>query len=77
MRSLILFLITTAFTNASYLGIRELANDPILLLKTLDCKFKSGSIKIIHPINLTNLENNVYNFAKIARKLDTSLPIAN
>lgn len=38
------------------LEIRNLHQDPLLLLKINNCKIQTGVIKIIHPINLTNLE---------------------
>lgn len=69
--------ITIALTRLEFLEIRNLSNDPILLFKLNDCKLQTGVIKIIHPINLTNLENNVYLFTKLARQIDRDIPISN
>lgn len=66
-----------ALVRLEYLELRNLMNDPILLLKTNDCKLQTGYIKIIHPINITNLENNVYLFSKLARQIDREIPISN
>ncbi|XP_062554770.1 uncharacterized protein LOC134219890 [Armigeres subalbatus] len=71
----ILILSTTAKLES--LEIKNLMNDPILLLKLNDCKLQTGFIKIIHPINITNLENNVYLFSKIARQINREIPISN
>lgn len=67
-------LITIASTQM--MEIRNLHQDPILLVKYKNCKIQTGLIKIIHPINVTNLETNVNLFNKLARKLDSSLPIS-
>nr|XP_019561998.2 uncharacterized protein LOC109430388 [Aedes albopictus] len=78
MHSLILislFLIFP-FTKLQFLEIKNLSNDPVLLLKLNDCKLQTGVIKIVHPINLTNLENNVYLFTKLARQIDRDIPIS-
>lgn len=79
MHSLTAFfiLIAIALTTSENLEIRNLNNDPLLLLKINDCKLQIGYIKIIHPINITNLENNVYLFSKLARQIDRDLPISN
>lgn len=80
MRSLItnyIFTLMIALTISNFLEIRDLTKDPILLLKLKDCKLQSGYIKIVHPINITNLENNVYLFSKLARQIDRDLPISN
>lgn len=58
------------------LDIRDLSNDPVLLIKIRDCKIQIGNIKIIHPINITMLENSVYQFTKLAREIDKELPIS-
>lgn len=44
--------------------------------KINDCKLQTGYIKIVHPINITNLKNNVYLFVKIARQIDREMPIS-
>lgn len=35
-----------------------------------------GNIKIIHPINISTLENSVYSFTKLARQINKELPIS-
>lgn len=64
-------MITSVFTQQ--LSIRNLQEDPLLLVKERNCKIQTGTIKIIHPINLSAIEetaetligssyqNNVYN----------------
>ena len=43
-------------TYCQNLGITHLNNDPILILKTTKCKIQTGTTRIIHPINLTDIE---------------------
>lgn len=52
---LLIFLIQ--FGNTQKLEIKNLHKDPILVIKTNDCKLQIGNIKLIHPIDLSNLEN--------------------
>lgn len=59
------------------LRIRDLHNEPILLLETDRCFIQTGTLKIVHPINITNLENNAKQFQKIAGKISKTLPISN
>lgn len=56
--------------------IRNLHQDPILLVQHKECKIQTGLIKIVHPINITVIETNVNLINKIARKLDDNLPIS-
>ncbi|XP_049291668.1 uncharacterized protein LOC125768285 [Anopheles funestus] len=58
------------------LQIRNLDNDPILFLEKQECKIQTGTLKIIHPINLTNIENNIKKFETIAKKINKNLPIS-
>ena len=46
-------------TQSQELGITNLHNDPILITKHRSCKIQIGVIKIIHPINLTELETTI------------------
>lgn len=56
--------------------IKNLHNDPVLMTKLKDCRIQNGFDKIVHPINLTLIENNVLLISKLTRQLDSSLPIA-
>lgn len=38
------------------LSIRDLQNDPLLLVEMKSCKIQTGTIKIIHPINISSIE---------------------
>lgn len=50
---------------AQKLEIKSLYDDPILLIKTGHCKIQVGNIKVIHPINLTNIEITVGTINKL------------
>lgn len=63
-------------TKPKHLEIRNLNSDPVLLLKHRECRIQTGLIKIIHPINLTDLETNVFLFSNIARQTNTKLPMS-
>lgn len=58
------------------MSIKYLHNDPVLMIKLSDCKIQNGFDKIVHPINLSSIEQNVLLITKIIRQLDSSLPIA-
>lgn len=58
------------------LEIKKLSDNPVLLLKTGECWIQTGSIRVIHPINLTTIESNVLQMSKIARQLDSNQPIS-
>lgn len=62
--------------NTQNMSIKYLHNDPVLMLRIGDCKIQNGFDKIVHPINMSSLENNVLIITKITRQLDTTLPIA-
>ena len=63
------------FTRLQHLEIKDLNSDPVLLVKHRECRIQTGVTKIIHPINLTDLEANVFLFSKVARQTDTQLPM--
>lgn len=48
------------------LGIINLYDNPILMLKTSRCKIQIGNTKIVHPINLTSLELTIQTLTNIA-----------
>lgn len=52
--TIILNLLTISFCQE--LELKHLENKPILVMKYKSCKIQSGNIKIIHTINLTDLE---------------------
>lgn len=74
--SMIIFLILLTFANSQHLEIKNLFSDPVLLLKHRECRIQIGVTKIIHPINLTNLETNVLLFNRIARQINNALPMS-
>lgn len=39
--------------------IRDLRQDPLLVLKTTDCRLQTGNIKLVHPVNLTDLQRTI------------------
>lgn len=56
------------------LEIKNLHNEPLLLLEIRKCKIQTGTIKIIHPVNLTNIENVIDSINKhIKPNLDNKL----
>lgn len=58
---MIIFIFCTVLTivEARELSIRNLRDDPLLILKTQDCALQTGNIKLIHPINLTELDKTI------------------
>lgn len=58
------------------LEIKNLNDNPILQLKVGECRMQSGTIKFIHPINLSSIETSVWLVTKVATRLDNSLPIS-
>lgn len=62
--------------SSQHLDIKNLNQDPILLLHLKNCYIQTGIIKIVHPINLTVLEENVNTFLDISRKIDRTLPMS-
>lgn len=51
-----ILVLTTTSAHAQKLSIRNLQDDPLLLVKEKDCKIQTGTIRIIHPINLSSIE---------------------
>ena len=52
-------------TPATYLQIHNLHENPILLMKTKYCKIQTGVSKIIHPINLTSIQDSIESLVSI------------
>lgn len=70
-------LVLVLFTSSeSKMEIRNLHQDPVLLIHHKDCKVQTGLIKILHPINITTIATNIDVLNKIARKIDINLPIS-
>lgn len=75
---LILVISLTHLGYAQKLEIMNLHEDPILLVKLKPCKIQTGSIKIVHPINISNLELTVESLNKIVKnKLNDKLELHN
>ncbi|XP_062551483.1 uncharacterized protein LOC134216612 [Armigeres subalbatus] len=74
--SLIFFNLISTLINSQHLEMRNLYSDPVLLFKLRECKIQTGVTKIIHPINLTNIEINVLLFSEIAKRTDNKLPMS-
>lgn len=71
--STIMFL--TANATTSKLEIRNLGNDPLLLIKRKECKIVTGVIKVVHPINLTVIAESITKFNNMPKSLDKKLPL--
>lgn len=69
-RLAIYFFFLSSITHAQFLTISNVTGDPPLILKENDCKIQVGTIKIIHPINMSSLERNVEKFTNIASRID-------
>ena len=74
-----LMILSTLYTTlASYLQIQNLHENPILLIKTKNCKIQTGVFKIIHPINLTSILDSIESLISIGyRDLVKDVPLAN
>lgn len=71
IKQLVIISIILQICKGRKLEIKNLNNDPIVIVKTNDCKIQIGNIKLVHPINLNNLENTVESINKfIYNKLD-------
>lgn len=75
---LVIIIINQIYCNAKNLEIRNLYEDPILLIKLNTCKIQIGNIKIIHPINVTNLEKTLESINKFVNsKINDNLELYN
>lgn len=54
---ILLLIVIVELGQTKKLSIRNLHDDPLLLVKERQCKIQTGTIKIIHPINLTAIED--------------------
>lgn len=76
MIRLLVLIITSAY--AQQLSIRNLQEDPLLLVKERTCKIQTGIVKFIHPINLTMIEETVESLISIShQKLVNTNPLTN
>lgn len=74
--AIIIIILNKLYCNANKLEIKNLHKDPILLVKLNDCKLQIGNIKIIHPINLTSLENTLESINKFVNgKVNNNLEL--
>ena len=74
----ILLQLMSVTVHSKQLSIQHLNDDPILMIKERDCKIQSGSIKVIHPIDLLMIENAIENVTKTSyRSLLPSNPLTN
>jgi len=61
------------YVSSGNLEIKHLDKDPILVLKLRDCKIQTGTLKIIHPINLRTIEDTITTLIKFTYdRLDTN-----
>lgn len=54
-----ILMLAIPLSTLSNLSIRSLHDNPVLLIKIKDCKIQSGSLKIIHPINISSIQESV------------------
>lgn len=76
MYSTIVIILLLPYMDGQKLEIRKLNDNPVLLLKRGECWIQTGSIKIVHPINLTSIERNVYLMNKVVKQIDSEHPIS-
>lgn len=61
---------------SSRLSLRNLNEDPVLLLKIRECKIQVGTLKIVHPINLTIIQESIdFLTSSFYNKLDSNNPL--
>ena len=72
-----MFIVTFLFLHvSSHLSLRNLNDDPVLLLKFGNCKIQTGTLKIVHPINLTTIRNSIdFLTSSFYNKLDSINPL--
>ncbi|XP_062541211.1 uncharacterized protein LOC134209239 [Armigeres subalbatus] len=60
----------------SKLSLRNLNEDPILFLKYGNCKIQTGNLKIVHPINLTTIQESIdYLTSSFYTRVDSRNPL--
>lgn len=77
--TLLILLLTTCYCQEigiQHLEIRNLHNDPVVLIKKKDCRIQTSYIKFVHPINISKIEENVLLISKISRQLNDHLDIS-
>lgn len=71
-------LLFLATITAHHLEIQNLQNNPLILIKERECKIQTGIVKLIHPINLTTIENTIEAITSISyQKLTSTNPLTN
>nr|XP_029713358.1 uncharacterized protein LOC109622773 [Aedes albopictus] len=73
---IIIYFLAILLLAESKMEIRNLHTDPVLLMKLGNCGIQTGTTIIVHPINLTNIEENIHNFHMITKNLDPKIPIS-
>lgn len=68
-------LLITIGVSCQNLELSNLNDNVILMIKTGKCKIQTGTIKIIHPINLTDLELTINTLTNIAYKITKNSPL--
>lgn len=75
---LIILILVPQIYKSQKLELRNLQEDPIVLIKLKSCKIQTGVIRIVHPINLTSLETTIELISKIvSNKLNDKLELYN
>lgn len=77
--TIIALILTIISVKPQTLTIRNLRNDPLLLIKEKSCKIQTGTIKIIHPINLSSIEETAELLVRSSYKNDVHItnPLTN
>lgn len=71
------FLLITIVT-AQQLVIQKIEDSPVLLIKEKECKIQTGTMKMIHPINMTVIENTIQLLTSTSyNKLSETNPLTN
>lgn len=69
MKLIFIIIIISCF-NYSYqqkLEVKNLNNEPLLLTRINECRIQTGMIKLVHPIDLGNLERTINNLNSLAK----------
>lgn len=59
LRAMIIYTAISLVSCESLLHIINISNNPIVQIKMKNCKVQTGSLKIIHPINLAQIEESI------------------
>lgn len=56
MNNILATLLLICHVKGNSIEIKDLNNDPFVILKTRDCRIQTGVIKIVHPVHLAEIE---------------------